>query len=206
MRSRKPCREFIHDVRRKDVKFRQRQNLGPLREIEQAEGILSRRRAVAIVQSVGGIEAVPVRKRMVDANGGEVFPDRVGGIVERARGAGEQSVLEQFVPVRVRPQIEIRRDPRRNADIDPTGWRAGTWSGSDDIARQEPLPCLRIGHDRHAAQSELLPESFVVPEDKSLVLAERTAGGTAELVSLERWNRVTIKKVPGIEGAVAQEL
>ena len=60
MRSRKPSREFIHDGRRKDVKLRQRQNLGPLPEVEQAEWILPRRPAVAIVQGVGTIEAVPV--------------------------------------------------------------------------------------------------------------------------------------------------
>src|SRR5438552_16786073 len=66
MNSRQTCREIVHDVGRDDVEFRKRQNLSPLPEQAQAERILPRRCAVAIVDGVGAPEGIPIRKRMVE--------------------------------------------------------------------------------------------------------------------------------------------
>ena len=68
------------------------------------------------------------------------------------------------------------------------------------------MPCLGVRHNRNSAQAEALLESFVIPENESPVFADWTAGRTTELISLEWWNRVLIKKVSGIQRAVTQEL
>src|SRR5262249_47116805 len=78
--------------------------------------------------------------------------------------------------------------------------------GIDNVARQETLTSLGIRDDRHSAQAEALPESFVIRENEGPVLADWTAGRTTELISLEWWNRALIKKVPGIKSTVTKEL
>src|SRR5437870_2121696 len=180
--------------------------LGLLPEQVQAERILSRRCAVAIVDGVGAPEGIPVRKRMVEPCDAEVFPDGVVRIAEGACGPCGQSILEQFTSVRCRPQVEIWRHSGRHIDIDPSRRRTRIRCRTDDVARQETLPSLGIRHDRNSAQPEALPESFVIPENESPVFADWTAGRTTELISLEWWNRVLIKKVSGIQRAVTQEL
>ena len=71
---------------------------------------------------------------------------------------------------------------------------------------RKPCRGLGIRHDRNSAQPEALPDSFVIPENESPVFADWTSGRTTELISLERWNRVLIKEVSGMQRAVTREL
>ena len=143
---------------------------------------------------------------MVEPCDAEVFPDGVVRIAEGACRPCGQSILEQFTSVRCRPQVEIWSHSGRQIHIDPSRRRTRIRCRTDDVARQETLPSLGIRHDRNSAQPEALPESFVIPENESPVFADWTAGRTTELISLEWWNRVLIKKVSGIQRAVTQEL
>src|SRR6266566_5851149 len=143
---------------------------------------------------------------MVEPCDAEVFPDGVVRIAEGACRPCGQSILEQCTSVRCRPQVEIWRHSGPQIHIDPARQRTRIRCRTDDVARQETLPSLGIRHDRNSAQPEALLEPFVIPENESTVLADWTAGRTTELISLEWWNRVLIKKVPGIQRAVTQEL
>ena len=63
-----------------------------------------------------------------------------------------------------------------------------------------------IRHERNVAQAEHLPESFVVPKKECLVLLDRPAQRSSELIA-SKWGMLRpIKEIPGVQGAVAQEL
>ncbi len=68
-----------------------------------------------------------------------------------------------------------------------------------------PQPRLVVRHQCDCAQSPVLPEAFVVAEEKELVVANGPAERAAELVALEFGNRSSVEVVPGIERTVTDE-
>ena len=50
-----------------------------------------------------------------------------------------------------------------------------------------------------------LANAFVVEKEKCPFFNNRTADGSAELITLEGGDLRTIEKIPGVQGAVAQE-
>src|SRR5438105_1413858 len=68
-------------------------------------------------------------------------------------------------------------------------------------------PGLRVGYECHRGLAQILAESLVVAEHKSLVLLNRAARRGAKLVSLKRRSgRTGIEEVACVQGVVAPEL
>src|SRR5260370_17200747 len=67
-------------------------------------------------------------------------------------------------------------------------------------SRREP------GNERDRCLVQVLAESFIVAEQKRLVLANRATGRRSELVSLKRWRRSLIEIVGRVERIVADKL
>src|SRR2546425_6978241 len=67
-------------------------------------------------------------------------------------------------------------------------------------------PGLRVGNECHRGLVQILAESLVVTEHKSLVLLNGPARRAAKLVSLKRRSGTGIKEVARVQGIVAQEL
>ena len=101
------------------------------------------------------------------------------GLGDSARRSGGG---QEFGAIRNRPEREQRPDARGRV-----GPRGVVWD------------------QREIAQTQALPEAFVVREDEGLVFDDRTAGGGAKHVALEVRDVAVIEKVARVEGAVAHE-
>src|SRR5581483_4843579 len=102
----------------------------------------------------------------------------------------------QIRPVLLRPQRQQLRDPGRHANITQRSIRTRNITGARRI----------VGYQRHVAQPQVLSKALVVPEEKCLVLANRTADRRAENIALELRNGALVEKVSSIQIAVAQKL
>ena len=63
-----------------------------------------------------------------------------------------------------------------------------------------------VGHQRHIAQAEHLPVAFVVGEQEGLVLLDRPAQRSPELIALEVGNLRLVEEISRVQGIVAKEL
>ena len=148
--------------------------------VHQAQRIGRRRGGRAVVNGVGGEEQILAAQVIVEPRGAEVLPYVLRGMAERLRDAAAQ-----VWPVLGCVDTHVRLPSRRVGQI--------------------ALPRLVIGNQRHRAQPPVLPEAFVVAEEKQLVLLHRAAQRRAKLVALELRNRRLVKVVARIESAVAQK-
>src|SRR2546421_4675385 len=120
-----------------------------------------------------------------------------------AKGFGNP--LPEVGTVRHRPQIEERSRAGGYADAYETGGRARVGSGSDGAAWQEPSACVAVRHQRHTAQSQVLPEAFIVSKEECLALDDRSAKGTSEYVALKLRNASLVEIISRVQRAVAQK-
>src|SRR5207302_3051286 len=93
---------------------------------------------------------------------------------------------------------------RLGGDVSTRIW-AGTGLGIDDVARQIAQASLVVRDNRVIGTRQPLPKLFVGPEQEQLVLLERAAQRSSELIAPERRGAGSlIEEVPGIHGAVAE--
>src|SRR5207248_2623945 len=65
--------------------------------------------------------------------------------------------------------------------------------------------CVAVRHQRHTAQSQMLPEAFIVSEQECFALDDRSAKGTAEYVALKLRNGSLVEIISRVQRAVAQK-
>ncbi len=63
----------------------------------------------------------------------------------------------------------------------------------------------RIGDKGGGGLVEILAETLVVGEEEGVVGSEGAAGGSAELVALERWSRALVEEIGRVERAIANK-
>src|SRR5439155_1463148 len=190
--------EVIHHGGRKNMGVRQAEKLGFFRVGNQAVRILSRPDIVSVVDGIGGVERVFIRDNAVDLHDSEVFVHRIrSGVI----GIGHTGT--DIGPVRLRPQGEVWKDRGikvRNRLIDSVG------------VRQQALPRPQVWDNGNFRQVPHLTKTFIVSKNEGLVLLDGATGRSTKLISPERGDarvrrpNLTVKEVPGIEGAVAQKL
>src|SRR5438309_3228087 len=137
----------------------------------------------AVVGSVNGGEGIFARESLVEPHRSEVFADALGWIGEgfgnpawRSRGG------QKFRAVGHGPECEQRPH---------TSNRTGSRSG--------------IRHERDIAQPQVLAETFVICEEKSFVLFERSAERCAKHIPLKLWDRAMIEEVARVQRTVTQK-
>src|SRR2546429_9724073 len=99
--------------------------------------------------------------------------------------------------------MEERSRAWGHADVYQTGGRAGVRRGSDGAAGQEPSACVAVRHQGHPAESQVLPEAFIVSEEECLALDDRSAKRTAEYAALKLRNGSLIEIISRVQRAVA---
>src|SRR5215470_16823574 len=109
--------------------------------------------SLAVIGSIGQGQGIVVRKQLIEANGSEILANRLDGVAE---GLGDTARItrrgQQFPSVCGRPERQQGLDARIRA-------------GSGRI----------VGDKRKVAQSQVLPQTFVISKNEALVLAKRAA-------------------------------
>src|SRR5713226_1880999 len=145
---------------------------------------------------------------MVHPRGEEIFAGGAGGlhgfggcVTRPAHGAGPpwKSVANDVARFGCRPELsEVGSDSiRRHRRLGKCRARR--------VGTQFPLPRRRRRDDHGSGSCERLAQSLIAAKDKRLIILDRSSGKPSELVTLEWRDRGRIKKVAGIERAVAQE-
>src|SRR5437660_8627149 len=114
---------------------------------------------------------------IVTAQEAEVFPNLSFRIAVGVRASGRQTVLDDFRPIRRRPEvIGIRQHAW--LEIRNRGIYAGR-------VRKKALASLGVRHNCSTRYSPPLAKSFIVSEQKRLVLLQRTSQCPTELIAFE---------------------
>ena len=152
----------------------------PQRHHVAAEGIERRSRQVlAVVDGVNSCERVPLRKNVVDARSPKVLSNRLQWTAEDFRD-----------PAKVR-RAARRRGPQIQQRLN-TRYSCSTGS--------------RVRDERRRCLVQALAESFVIAEEKGLILLDRPAHGSAKLVS-PKWRGIAlVEEIRGIQHVIAKKL
>src|SRR5262245_62115782 len=94
----------------------------------------------------------------------------------------DESLTAANHAVRHGPEFEERRHARIHADIDEGAARTG---------RQKTTAGISIGHCEDPRFSKVLPESFIVGEEKHPFALDRSSESSAKLVAMKRRDRIT---------------
>ena len=126
-----------------------------------------------------------------------------------------QALRELFGPIGRRPHLHVREHARVqlwnwNRGIEVRAIR-GPVRGSriDHVAGHEAAARIVVRNEGDVAESQRVPEAFVVAEKEHLVFLDGPAQRTAELISPEGRDsrvcrlRLDVKEIPRIRGAVA---
>ena len=190
-RPRVPEPRRVQQPRRESVLLLHARHLLPQALVDQAQRILRRRIRPTVVHRVHREQQIARCQIRIEAGRPEILADVLFRMAERLRDAAPQ-----LRPVRHRPQRQQRRHRRVHAHV----------LLRPRAVRQISLACLVVRRQRHRAQPPVLPEAFVVAEQKQLVPPQRPSQRAPKLIPLEFRNRSLIEKVPRIQRAVAQEL
>src|SRR5215472_2527832 len=136
------------------------------------------RYVAAIIDRVDGRSGVAGGKDVVEPQCSEVFANRLRCAAVDCR----KSIKILGVRRRCRPEVQKRLN-------------AGHSHGSGGERRNE-------GNRRLI---QILSKALIIPENKSLVLLNRSACSNAKLVALERRGAAYIKEIRSIEGTVADK-
>ena len=134
---------------------------------------------------------------MVQPHSTEIVPNRLQRIVERLRNPSEIGRARRWR----RPRI----DQRRNAHKGQSGRRARTWRRADQLAWQRSGTRRRIGHKVYSGLVQMLPESFIIGEQKRLVLPHRSAQRPAKLVALKSGRGTRVEVIRRVQRIISQK-
>src|ERR1700744_1035623 len=135
---------------------------------------------IAIVRRINGRQRIVRRKILIDASRSEIFSNVLDRIAERFGDTARSAIrVKQLRPIGDGPQCEKRLNARH---------------------RLPPRSVVR--DEREIAQSKRLTESFIIREEKRLVLHYRTTHRRAKHVALKMRNVAVVEKVPRVERAV----
>src|ERR1700738_450773 len=177
------CRAVDH-AWRKDMRLADAYHLLAQRYIHEADGVARRGVRLAIITAINSRKCVAGRKYLVETSCAEIFPNVLQGITKGFGNSAWRSRRSQnFGAICHWPECEQGLNT-----CNSPGARSG------------------VGHQSKVAQTQDLPEAFIVCEKERLVLDDRTATRGAENIALKTRNVTVIEIVPGIECAVTQEL
>src|ERR1035437_2831883 len=145
----------------------------------------------AVVHDVDAKQRVLWRNVVVNARRAKVFANPLQRMAE-----GFGNAAAQFRTVGHRPESQQGSGAGIDTDVGQRSTRIG----------YEALAGAAVGHQRHIAESQVLPVAFVVAEKKQLVFLDWAAQRPAKLIALKRWNGALSKEIAGVKGAVPQKL
>src|SRR5579872_780090 len=148
------------------------QHLLPQTLCVSAEKVCAGGREVgAIVNRVDSAERILRRMNVVQPHRSEVIPYGLQRIVECFRDSAKVRSTRTLY----RPDRQQRRNPSAETDICKSRRRTGIWGRSHNLAGQKPHSRIVVGNKVHACLVQMLAKSFVVAEEKCLILLERPA-------------------------------
>src|SRR5690348_990261 len=139
------------------------------------KSILERRKVIAVVYGIPCGERVLGIGSQIESRRSEVFSNRLYGVIKVLSDSGSQAVRELLRPIGHRPYLHVREHAR----VQPGNWNrrievraiCSSVPGRriDHVTGQQALARITVGNEGDVAESQRVPETFVIAEEEHLV-------------------------------------